>query len=293
MTARSCESNRLTSLVTHANVARPWDPLELQVIPSQPGPVDRAESPPSRDRHRSGSRDGHRHLVRTLIRRRNTTRMDASPSSNPWDWIYATRAMDAVGWYEPDPFTSRELVAEAVARGARSIIDVGGGASRLVDHLVGLDLDRVGVLDVSEAGLALARHRLGTRADAIEWIVADMALVGAVGAFDIWHDRAAFHFLLDAAAQQHYARLAERTVPIGGVAIIATFADDGPERCSGMPIVRYEPEQLASTMGDGFRLIGSRQYLHHTPAGVPQQFQYSMLERVIQGSTRGRVDDVG
>ncbi len=110
----------------------------------------------------------------------------------------------------------------------------------------------------------------------------DLAVVDDVGTFDIWHDRAAFHFLLEPAAQQHYARLAERTVPIGGTAIIATFADDGPERCSGMPIVRYEPERLAQTMGDRFRLVDSRRYLHHTPAGVPQQFQYSILERVAR-----------
>ncbi len=125
------------------------------------------------------SRGGHRHMVRTLIRRRNTTPMGASLSRNPWEWIYATRAMDAVGWYEPDPFTSRELVAEAVARGARSIIDVGGGASRLVDHLVDLDLDRVEILDIPEAGLALARHRLGTRADALEVSGIATAFVGA------------------------------------------------------------------------------------------------------------------
>ena len=213
--------------------------------------------------------------------------MDAAPSGNPWDWIYATRAMDSVGWYEPDPFTSRDLVAEAIARGARSIIDVGGGASSLADHVLKLDLDRMAVLDISEAGLAFSRHRLGDRADAIEWIVGDISVVETVGTFDIWHDRAAFHFLLDPVAQQHYARLAARTVPVGGIAIIATFADDGPERCSGMPIVRYEPDRLASVLGDTFRLIHSRRYLHHTPAGVPQQFQYSMLERVVSETAGG------
>lgn len=199
--------------------------------------------------------------------------------SDKWDWIYATRAMNAVGWYEPEPVNSQELVAEAVAGGARSIIDVGGGASRLVDHLVGLDLDRIAVLDVSEAGLAVSRHRLGARADAVEWIVGDVVAVQDVGQFDIWHDRAAFHFLLDEPARQRYVRLAERTVRIGGVAIIATFADDGPERCSGMPVRRYDPAELAQACGQGFRLIGSRRYVHHTPAGVAQSFQYSTLER--------------
>lgn len=207
--------------------------------------------------------------------------MDARPTSNQWDWIYATRDLNAVGWYEPDPVTSRELVAGAMARGARTIIDVGGGASRLVDHLLDSDLDRIAVLDISEAGLAVAQHRLGSRADAVEWIVGDMAEVQGVGQFDIWHDRAAFHFLLDDASRQRYLALAERTVPVGGVAIIATFADDGPERCSGMPVQRYDPADLARVCGDAFRHADSRRYLHHTPAGVEQPFQYSIFERVL------------
>lgn len=201
--------------------------------------------------------------------------------SNPWDWIYATRAVDAVGWYEPDPSTSRRLVAEAVDAGARSIIDVGGGASSLVDHLLDLGLDRVAVLDVSEAGLAVARHRLGDRETAVEWVVGDVTDVSDVGRFDIWHDRAAFHFLLGDGARRRYVDLATRTVSIGGVAIVATFDQDGPERCSGMPIRRYEPEDIATEFGDGFRLTGSTRYLHHTPAGVPQRFQYSTLARVL------------
>ena len=203
--------------------------------------------------------------------------------TNQWDWIYATRAVDAVGWYEPDPATSRTLVAEAVAAGARSIIDVGGGASSLVDHLLDLGLDRIAVLDVSEAGLAVARHRLGDRATTIEWVVGDVTDVSDVGRFDIWHDRAAFHFLLEDGARRRYVDLATRTVSIGGVAIVATFDQDGPERCSGMPIRRYEPEDIATEFGEAFRLSGSTRHLHHTPAGVPQRFQYSTLARVPTG----------
>jgi SAM-dependent methyltransferase len=209
--------------------------------------------------------------------------MQNPPASNPWDWIYATRETTAVGWYEPDPVTSRELVGRAIARGGRSFIDIGGGASSLVDSLIDADLDRIAVLDISEAGLAVARHRLGARADGVEWIVGDITRLERVGRFDIWHDRAAFHFLLDPAARRRYARLLERTVPVGGVAIIATFADDGPEMCSGMPVQRYDPPELADECGDGFRLIDSRRYLHHTPSGFPQRFQYSTLERVDFG----------
>lgn len=206
--------------------------------------------------------------------------MQRPSTTNPWDWIYATRAVDAVGWYEPDPATSRALVGDAVARGARSIIDIGGGASRLVDHLVDLDLERIAVLDISEAGLAVARHRLGARAAAVNWIVGSVVDVDLDEPYDIWHDRAGFHFLLDDAERGRYVALAQRTVPVGGIAIIATFADDGPERCSGMPVRRYDPPELAAAFGAGFRLVASRRYLHHTPAGVPQSFQYSTLERV-------------
>lgn len=206
--------------------------------------------------------------------------MDLQTSSNPWDWIYATREMTGVGWYEPDPVMSRELVDDAVVRGARSIIDVGGGASWLVDHLVGLDLDRIAVLDISEAALAISRHRLGERADRVEWIVGDVATLTDLGRFDIWHDRAAFHFLIAPEAGRRYADLAQRTLPVGGTAIVATFADDGPERCSGMPVQRYDPDELAAFWGPGFSLMASRRHLHHTPAGVPQQFQYSVLRRV-------------
>lgn len=203
----------------------------------------------------------------------------AGPAS-AWDWIYATREMTGVGWYEPDPFNSRELVEAAIARGGRSIIDVGGGASWLVDHLLELDLERIAVLDISEAALALAGHRLGDRAGRIEWIVGDASDLDQVGTFDIWHDRAAFHFLLEPAARRRYADLARRTVPDGGTVMVATFADDGPERCSGMPVQRYDPEALAAELGDGFQLVDSRRYLHHTPTGFPQQFQYSTFRRV-------------
>ena len=201
-------------------------------------------------------------------------------ATDHWDTIYATRPIDSVGWYEPDPSISRRLVEAAVARGATSLIDVGGGASSLVDHVMDLGLARVAVLDISDIGLAIARSRLGDRADAIEWIVGDVTAMPDVGRFDIWHDRAVFHFLLEPESQSRYVHLAERTVEPGGVAIVATFAADGPERCSGLPVRRYEPAQLAERCGPAFRLTDSVRHLHTTPAGVPQSFQYASFERV-------------
>lgn len=197
-----------------------------------------------------------------------------------WDTIYATRPVESVGWYERDPAISRRLIADAVARGARSVIDIGGGASILVDALLDLGFDRVAVLDISEVGLAVARDRLGARGNEVDWIVGDVAAVGEIGQFDIWHDRAVFHFLLDADARERYVQLAEHTVQPGGVAIVATFAADGPERCSGLPVCRYEPETLAEQCGDAFRLTGSVRHVHHTPLGVPQSYQYATFDRV-------------
>ena len=201
-------------------------------------------------------------------------------SAEHWEHLYATRPSDAVGWYEPDPSTSIQLVDAVVASGARSVIDIGGGASRLVDHLLELDLDRVAVLDIAESGLAVSRARLGPRAERVEWIVADVTSPLDLGRFDVWHDRAVFHFLLDPAARRRYVDLAERTIRPGGIAIMATFADDGPERCSGLPVCRYEPEALARECGPAFRLTSATRHLHHTPLGVPQAFQYSTFERV-------------
>lgn len=206
--------------------------------------------------------------------------MDTIEQTNRWDWLYATRALDTLGWYEPRPTTSLGLIDEAVAAGARSIVDVGGGGSFLVDHLVDLGLDRVTVVDVSEAGMAVAKHRLGPRAASVEWVVGDLAELTDVGMADLWHDRAAFHFLLEPAERANYAALATRTVPEGGHAIVATFAEDGPERCSGMPIQRYDARSLAAVFHPAFRLTGEHRYSHHTPAGVEQRFLYVTLERV-------------
>lgn len=197
-----------------------------------------------------------------------------------WQHVYTTRPANGVGWYEPDPVASRELVAEAITRGARSVIDVGGGASFLVDHLLDAGLERVAVLDISEAGLNLAKRRLGARASNVDWIVADVTAIEDVGHFDLWHDRAVFHFLTAREDREHYVALAERSVNPGGTAIMATFAPDGPERCSGLPVRRYDAESLAQECGPAFRLERSMPHLHVTPGGVPQSFLYASLSRV-------------
>lgn len=174
---------------------------------------------------------------------------------------------------------SRRLVMAAVAEGAESVIDVGGGASLLVDQLLDLGVARVAVLDISEAGIDVARRRLGRRASGVEWIVADVTERQDVGSFDVWHDRAVFHFLLDPAARRRYVGLSERTVTPGGMAIMATFSHDGPERCSGLPVHRYEPDELARECGPRWLLSDSERHVHATPGGVEQSYVYSTFRR--------------
>jgi SAM-dependent methyltransferase len=196
-----------------------------------------------------------------------------------WEHQYATRAPDSVGWYEADPSMSRRLVAESLERGSRSVIDVGGGASSLVDHLVDEGV-RVAVLDIAEAGLAVARERLGKRAERVTWIVADVTIAADIGRFDVWHDRAVFHFLIEPEDRAAYVALATRTIEDGGTALIATFAPDGPDRCSGLPVCRYDAAALAQELGPAFRLEASEPWVHATPSGVAQSFVYSRFTRL-------------
>ena len=197
-----------------------------------------------------------------------------------WERMYTLREPDDVGWYEEVPRVSMRRVGAAIAAGAESVIDIGGGASKLVDLLLDLGVPRVAVLDISASGLEVAKRRLGPRARDVEWIVADVTRVDDVGRFDVWHDRAVFHFLTDAADRARYVRLAERTLAPGGIAVMATFAPDGPERCSGLPVCRYAPEDLADQCGPGFLLVDSERYVHTTPRGVEQPFAYSTFRRL-------------
>lgn len=200
-----------------------------------------------------------------------------------WENIYAKRSPEEVSWYEPTPAISLRRMRQAVEDGAQSLIDVGGGASTLVDEAVrNLPLRRIAVLDVSERALEVARSRLGSAASRVEWIVADVTEAEDLGRFSIWHDRAAFHFLTDPIEQESYVSLCARTVMPGGVAIIATFAPDGPEMCSGLPVRRYAPEDLAGICGPRFQLLDSERHVHVTPRGVEQRFMYASFRRVSE-----------
>jgi SAM-dependent methyltransferase len=196
-----------------------------------------------------------------------------------WEGIYTKRGENEVSWFQENPAPSLELIAQVGATAASAIIDIGGGASRLVDNLVQRGFEDVTVLDLSEAALEAAKARLGEEAAHVHWMVADATTWEPLKAYEIWHDRAAFHFLTEEHDRSAYVARLERALKAGGYAIIATFALDGPERCSGLQVVRYDPASLGKTLGRAFDLVDTRQHTHATPWGTEQSFQFSVFRR--------------
>ncbi len=193
-----------------------------------------------------------------------------------WEGVYATKPPDAVSWYQAEPALSLELIASAGLPSGASIVDVGAGASLLVDRLVELGY-RVTALDLSGRALETARRRLGSRAAAVTFVEGDVTTAPLpASAFTLWHDRAVLHFLTQPEEQRAYVRQLERCLEPGGRAVIATFGPDGPQRCSGLDVVRYSPETLGELLGPAFTLLAARREAHLTPAGATQRFQYSL-----------------
>jgi len=192
-----------------------------------------------------------------------------------WEQVYTTRASDAVSWFQEHAALSLSLIHGTGLGKDTAIIDVGGGASTLVDDLAAEGYSDLTVLDLSAAALAAAKQRLGQHAEAVHWMEGDITQAQLpVNRFDIWHDRAVFHFLTAAADRAAYVERVMRAVRPGGHVIIATFAEDGPEKCSGLPVMRYRPETLLAEFGDTFSLIEHQKEAHHTPSGAVQQFVY-------------------
>lgn len=197
-----------------------------------------------------------------------------------WNTVYTTKGERDVSWFEAAPEVSLRLMEAAGLSATTCVLDVGGGDSHLVDALIARGLGCLAVLDVSAAALDRAKARLGAAASIPTWIDADVAGAWSLEPVDIWHDRAVFHFLVDAGDRARYAARLRETLKPGGTAIIATFALDGPERCSGLPIVRYSPETLAQEIGPGLTLVEAVHHPHTTPWGATQSFQYSRLQRL-------------
>jgi trans-aconitate methyltransferase len=205
--------------------------------------------------------------------------METSQRHAHWENVYTTKAEDEVSWFEQSPAASLDLIRATRLGKEAAIIDIGGGASRLVDHLLEEGYRNLTVLDVSEHALAAAKARLGERAAQVQWVVADITLWEAAATFDIWHDRAAFHFLTQPEERSAYVRRLAKALRAGGHAIIGTFAVDGPERCSGLPVMRYDAHLLAEALGPGFELTDTRRHEHLTPARRMQRFQFSSFRR--------------
>jgi len=197
-----------------------------------------------------------------------------------WETIYQTKDVHSVSWFQPEARESLDLITRFAPDRAAPIIDVGGGASVLVDDLLAAGYSDVTVLDVSETALEISRRRIGDAAAKVKWIAADVTDAPLrERAYAVWHDRAVFHFLTDPADRQAYVAQVERTVRPAGYVLVATFAEDGPATCSGLPVVRYSAESLHSEFGPSFRLVASAHEDHHTPAGREQSFLYCLCRR--------------
>jgi SAM-dependent methyltransferase len=195
-----------------------------------------------------------------------------------WQRAWQDRDPESVTWYQPELAVSRRFI-DRVSTPTASVIDVGAGASMLVDHLLASGYIDVTVLDIADAALAASRARLGPRADEVRWIVADITQVDLDRTFDLWHDRAVFHFLVDDDDRQRYLAALRGALVAGGHLVLSTFGPDGPERCSGLPVRRYGIELMQETLGPDFELLDHELETHVAPSGVTQQFLAALFQR--------------
>jgi SAM-dependent methyltransferase len=197
-----------------------------------------------------------------------------------WETVYRSKASDEVSWFQPHAASSLRLIHDTGIGLDARIIDVGGGASVLVDDLLDAGYRHLTVLDLSESALAEARKRLGARASQVGWLAADITQASLpANAYDVWHDRAVFHFLTDPADRARYVQQVLHAVKPGGHVIVATFGPGGPLQCSGLDVVRYAPDTLHAEFGAPFRLLRHETEVHQTPAGREQEFVYCYCVR--------------
>jgi 2-polyprenyl-3-methyl-5-hydroxy-6-metoxy-1,4-benzoquinol methylase len=192
-----------------------------------------------------------------------------------WEKIYRTKAPETVSWYRSHLETSLNLIERAVGGHSASIIDVGGGESTLVDDLLARGYQNITVLDISQTAIDVTKKRLGLAAEQVQWLVADITEARLEpGAYDVWHDRAVFHFLTANEHRAAYVRQVGRAVKPGGHVIVSTFGPEGPRKCSGLDVIRYDADSLHDQFGVRFRLVESSKELHRTPFGTTQQFLF-------------------
>lgn len=192
-----------------------------------------------------------------------------------WESVFTSKAADAVSWYRPHLETSLDLIERRTPGRSAAIVDVGAGESTLVDDLLARGYQEITILDVSKTAIETTRKRLGTAGDQVHWIAGDVTQdILPAGSFDVWHDRAVFHFLVDPRQRMMYVSSVLNAVKPGGHVIVSTFGPEGPVKCSGLDVIRYNAEALHGEFGRRFRIEESLQELHHTPWGTAQQFVY-------------------
>lgn len=196
-----------------------------------------------------------------------------------WEKIYQEKSPLEVSWYQQEPTLSLNLIQHCQLEKSGAIIDVGGGASRLIDHLIQKGYQHLAVLDISANALEIAKQRLDDKADVVEWFSSDITEFIAPHPFDLWHDRAVFHFLTEAADRQKYIAALKAALPTGGNLILAAFAIGGPTKCSGLDIVQYDAAKICRELGEEFELVEEAGETHLTPSGGEQLFSYFRFVR--------------
>ena len=197
-----------------------------------------------------------------------------------WEKIYFTKPVSQVGWYTPHLEISMTWIAELKLATEDPIIDVGGGASTLIDDLLDSGHKNLTFLDLSESAIRITQERLGKRSSAVTWLCGDVTEIELPSQYYcLWHDRAVFHFLIDRESQQRYKNAVLEALKIGGYFIIGTFSQDAPPKCSGLPVQRYTSEKLCKTFGKEFELIRHQNEIHNTPSGLEQAYVYCLFQR--------------
>lgn len=205
--------------------------------------------------------------------------MEVFDKKEHWENIYQNKAITEVSWYQKVPETSLDFIERSVLPKRSSIIDVGGGDSLLVDHLLKKGYTNLSVLDISSKALQRAQERLGDASEQIQWIESDASQLEIDQKFDLWHDRAAFHFLTEDKDIENYKRVVSQYIKTDGILIIGTFSENGPKKCSGIPIKQYSVKKLAKVFEDNFELINTLKVDHTTPFDTVQNFSFCCLRK--------------